>query len=95
MGTAYPLLSCQIHQLIRIPDYNIVNIHQIPLSNFLFFGDKFKLTKFVLHQRTHKRKDYLVDVADFDQSGLLQDKEDIAFEKEEIALNDCDVGFQT
>lgn len=24
-------LSCQIHQLIRVPDYNIVNIHQLPL----------------------------------------------------------------
>ena len=36
-----------------------------------------------------------MDVADLDQSGLFGDKEDITFEKEEIALNGFEVGFES
>ena len=36
-----------------------------------------------------------MNVADFDQSGLFGDKEDVTFEEEEIALNRLEVGLET
>ena len=44
---------------------------------------------------TYTGKDYLVDVANLDQSRLFGDEEDITFKEEEIALNGFEIGFET